>query len=165
MSSSRARTGPRESTGAGGSETGGGWSAKPCAGAREVLGLERFSCIEYVRCSEDASSTPSSNRESRYARNPRIARVCSDLAITQELGEGIRRIFDEMRVNGLSDPIYQQTAGSVRLTLASIARLDPHVEKRLPRGARDVLKALRAAGQPLGTGEVSELVGRSGRQR
>lgn len=97
----------------------------------------------------------------RYARNPRIARVCSDLAITQELGEGIRRMFDEMRNNGLSDPIYQQTTGSVRLTLAAIARLDPQVEARLPRGAKDVLKALRTAAQPMGTGEISEAVNRA----
>ena len=31
----------------------------------------------------------------RYARNPRIARVCNDLGITQEKGEGILRIFEE----------------------------------------------------------------------
>ena len=97
----------------------------------------------------------------RYARNPRIARVCSDLAITQELGEGIKRIFDEMRANGLSDPVYQQTAGSVRLVLAAIARLDPQVEARLPRGSDEVLRALRRAGQPLGTGEVAEALSRS----
>lgn len=98
---------------------------------------------------------------SRYARNPRIARVCSDLAITQELGEGIRRIFDEMRTSGLSDPVYKQTAGSVKLTLASIARLPPEVEARLPRGSVAVLKALRAANQPLGTGQLVEMLDRS----
>ncbi len=97
----------------------------------------------------------------RYARNPRIARVCSDLGITQELGEGIKRIFDEMRANGLTDPIYQQTAGSVRLTLAAIARLDPAVRERLPRGAEAVLKQLRVAGRPVGTGQLEEALGRS----
>lgn len=97
----------------------------------------------------------------RYARNPRIARVCSDLALTQELGEGIRRIFEEMRAHGLSDPVYRQTAGSVRLTLAAIARLDPETAARLPGAAGDVLQVLRGAGRPLGTGEVSALVGRS----
>jgi len=40
----------------------------------------------------------------RFARNPRIARACTDLRITQEFGEGIRRMFDEMRAAGLSDP-------------------------------------------------------------
>lgn len=97
----------------------------------------------------------------RYARNPRVARVCSDLRITQELGEGIRRIFDEMRALGLTDPIYSQTSGSVRLALTSTSRLDPIVSARLPIGSSDVLAALRQAARPLGTGEIMELVGRS----
>lgn len=41
---------------------------------------------------------------SRYARNPRIARVLSDMGITRELGEGIQRMFEEMRRRGLADP-------------------------------------------------------------
>ena len=98
---------------------------------------------------------------SRYARNPRIARVCSDLRITQERGEGIRRIFDEMRGEGLVDPVYEQGSGSVRLTLMATPRLDPEVEKRLPIGAPDVLRVLRESGRPLGTGEIMAAVGRS----
>src|ERR1700684_2615088 len=43
----------------------------------------------------------------RYARNPRIARVCADQNFGQELGEGIRRMFDEMRLAGLVDPLYE----------------------------------------------------------
>lgn len=42
----------------------------------------------------------------RFARNPRIARVLSDMGVTRELGEGIKRMFEEMRRRGLSDPIY-----------------------------------------------------------
>lgn len=96
----------------------------------------------------------------RYARNPRIARVCSDLGLTQELGEGIRRIFEEMRAQGLTDPVYQQTSGSVRLTLAALARIAPDAMTRLPRGAESVLRALRQAGRPVGTGDVVDAVGR-----
>jgi ATP-dependent DNA helicase RecG len=48
---------------------------------------------------------------SRFARNPRIARVCADLRIGQELGEGIKRIFEEMRRVGLTDPVYKQGGG------------------------------------------------------
>jgi ATP-dependent DNA helicase RecG len=54
----------------------------------------------------------------RFARNPRIARVCADLRIGQEAGEGIKRIFDEMRFAGLTEPLYKQTSASVRLTLS-----------------------------------------------
>ncbi|XVU26639.1 ATP-binding protein [Actinoplanes sp. CA-054009] len=98
---------------------------------------------------------------SRFARNPRIARVCADLRIGQELGEGIKRIFEEMRRVGLGDPVYRQTQGSVRLTLAAIPRLDPRVESRLPDGSQRVLDILRSASVPLGTGDVAEALGMS----
>lgn len=95
---------------------------------------------------------------SRYARNPRIARVCTDLRISQELGEGIKRMFDEMRERGLADPAYVQAQGSVRLVLSGLSRIDPAIEARLPRGALSVVETLRRAGQPLGTGELQELL-------
>jgi ATP-dependent DNA helicase RecG len=92
---------------------------------------------------------------SRFARNPRIARVCADLRIGQELGEGIRRIFDEMRRVGLTDPVYRQGAGSVRLQLAAIPRLDERLAARLPPGSQKVLDTMRSAGRPLSTGDLS----------
>lgn len=93
----------------------------------------------------------------RFARNPRIARVCADLRIGQELGEGIKRMFDEMRIVGLRDPVYRQTAGSVRLTLTAMPRLPAAQAARLPRGSQQILDALRAAGVAgLGSGEVAE---------
>ena len=54
----------------------------------------------------------------RFARNPRIARVCADLRIGEEAGEGVKRIFDEMRSAGLAEPVYEQTRASVRLILS-----------------------------------------------
>lgn len=98
---------------------------------------------------------------SRYARNPRIARVCTDLRITRELGEGIRRMFDEMRALGLADPSYVQTTGSVTLRLLAISRVPEDVLARLPRGAMETLGSLRAAGTRLGTGDVQALTGLS----
>ncbi|WP_341856945.1 ATP-binding protein [Brachybacterium sp. GPGPB12] len=71
----------------------------------------------------------------RYARNPRIARVWSDLGITQERGEGIRRMFEEMRLVGLTDPHYHQTSGRVRLTLTALRRMSAERRGRTsPRG-------------------------------
>lgn len=96
---------------------------------------------------------------SRYARNPRIVRVCSDLGIARELGEGIKRIFGEMRRLGLSDPIYSQGSGSVRLVLSSADALPENVRASLPQGARKVLDILRREGRPLSTGQVAELAG------
>jgi len=98
---------------------------------------------------------------SRFARNPRIARVCADLRIGQELGEGIKRIFDEMKRGGLTDPVYKQTSGSVRLVLAAVPRLDPRLAARLPAMSQPILEALRAADRPLGTGDIAEIVGMS----
>lgn len=96
---------------------------------------------------------------SRYARNPRIARVCADLGITRELGEGIKRIFSEMRRRGLSDPIYTQSASSVTLVLSATDALAPEVLARLPRSARRLLDELRLAARPLSTGHLAELAG------
>jgi ATP-dependent DNA helicase RecG len=93
---------------------------------------------------------------SRYARNPRIARVCSDLGLAQELGEGIRRMFDEMRTSGLTDPSYVQTASSVRLVLSAADAIPESVRAGLSRGALGVLDVLRRAGRPLGTGQVAD---------
>lgn len=95
----------------------------------------------------------------RFARNPRIARVCADLDLGQELGEGIRRIFEEMRLAGLADPEYFQTSGSVRLTLTS-APVDRELEARLPPGARELVRFVREAGR-VSTGELVEATGRS----
>jgi ATP-dependent DNA helicase RecG len=93
---------------------------------------------------------------SRFARNPRIARVCADLNFGQELGEGIRRMFEEMRAAGLSDPVYRQTSGSVELTLLA-EPIDRQLEARLPDNARRITAALREADR-LSTGEVAELL-------
>jgi len=93
----------------------------------------------------------------RFARNPRIARVCADLNFGQELGEGIRRMFEEMRAAGLNDPIYRQTSGSVKLTLLADA-VDRRLDARLPENARRITNGLREA-ERLSTGEVAELLG------
>lgn len=95
----------------------------------------------------------------RFARNARIARVSADLHFGQELGEGIRRMFEEMRLAGLADPAYHQTAGSVRLTLSSTP-IDRELESRLPSGARDLVRVVREAGR-VSTGDLVALTGRS----
>ncbi|MGQ0825127.1 MAG: ATP-binding protein [Actinomycetota bacterium] len=95
----------------------------------------------------------------RFARNPRIARVCADLSFGQELGEGIRRMFEEMRIADLADPTYFQTSGSVRLALSSTP-VDHELESRLPSGARELVRLIREAGR-VSTGDLVEATGRS----
>jgi ATP-dependent DNA helicase RecG len=93
----------------------------------------------------------------RFARNPRIARVCADLSFGQELGEGIRRMFEEMRHAGLNDPIYQQASGGVHLSLLA-EPLDRALDARLSDHSRAIMSALREGGR-LSTGELVEALG------
>lgn len=93
----------------------------------------------------------------RFARNPRIARVCADLSLGQELGEGIRRMFEEMRQAGLTDPVYRQTSGSVELQLLA-EPVDRRLDERLPEHARAIARTLRAV-ERMSTGEVVEALG------
>ncbi|MFN8121308.1 MAG: ATP-binding protein, partial [Thermoleophilia bacterium] len=93
----------------------------------------------------------------RFARNPRIARVCADLRFGQELGEGIRRMFEEMRLAGLADPAYAQTSGSVRLVLSS-EPVDRELEARLPPGSRHIVRVIRDQTRP-STGDIAAAIG------
>ncbi len=95
----------------------------------------------------------------RNARNPRIARVCADLGITQELGEGIPWMFAEMRRVGLSAPIYVQGPEAVKLTLLASSAVPVAVVKSVGINAMRIHDALRLAQLSLGTGRVVELVG------
>ncbi len=95
----------------------------------------------------------------RFARNPRIARVCADLKLGEDLGEGIRRMFEEMRLAGLDDPMYRQTAASVRLTLSG-EPVNRALDARLPEQTRVVVAALREGGR-LSTGDLARVMGLS----
>lgn len=95
----------------------------------------------------------------RFARNPRIARACAELDFGLERGEGIRRMFNEMKLAGLVDPEYRQTSGSVRLTLSWTA-VDRDLDDRLPGPVRDLMRLIRS-GDRLSTGDLAEAIGRS----
>lgn len=92
----------------------------------------------------------------RFARNPHIARVMTDLGIGQELGEGIRRIFAEIRRVGFLDPEYVQTNGSVILRLKAIQRVATASIEGLPTNSSLALALLQTEPRGLGTGEVAE---------
>lgn len=95
----------------------------------------------------------------RFARNPLIARTAIDLRIGQELGEGIRRIYEEMRLRGYQDPEYRQTSGSVTLTLQAVARVDDLTLASLPVHSETILKTMQETNHPLGTGDIVNLSG------
>ncbi|NJC69011.1 ArsR family transcriptional regulator [Planosporangium thailandense] len=93
----------------------------------------------------------------RFARNPRIARVCADLHFGQELGEGIRRMFEEMRARGLAEPLYSQTSGTVRLTLSALM-VDPRMADQLPPQYLAIIDIIRQ-GTALSTGDIADALG------
>jgi ATP-dependent DNA helicase RecG len=66
-------------------------------------------------------------------------------------------MFEEMRLAGLVDPLYEETPASVRLVLLG-EPVDRQLEARLPRRSRAIMATLREAGQ-LSTGEIAEAVG------
>ncbi|MFV0306113.1 MAG: ATP-binding protein [Desertimonas sp.] len=95
----------------------------------------------------------------RFARNPRIVHVCHDLGICQQLGEGIVRMFTDMRRAGLNDPLYRQTTTSVTLTL-SAEPLNRDIDARYHADVAAVLSALRDH-ERLSTSELTARVGKS----
>lgn len=56
-------------------------------------------------------------KETRYSRNPRIARLLTDFGWVRELNEGVKRIYSDMNKFFLDDPIYSEPEQSVRLVL------------------------------------------------
>lgn len=99
------------------------------------------------------------DRAPRYARNPRIARVLADLQFGQELGEGIKRMYEEMRLAGLQEPHYRQTAASVHVELSG-EPVDRRLDALLPQETREIIGGLRTAGR-LSTIEVANAIGLS----
>lgn len=96
---------------------------------------------------------------SRYARNPRIARVLADLRYGQERGEGIKRMFEEMRLARLAEPLYVEGDRDVVLTL-SASPVDEALESRLPSTARAIVRHLRQHHRA-STGELLKVTGLS----
>ena len=56
-------------------------------------------------------------RETRFSRNPRIARVLTEFGWVRELNEGVKRIYSDMEEFFLEEPLYSEPEQSVRLVL------------------------------------------------
>jgi ATP-dependent DNA helicase RecG len=64
-----------------------------------------------------AQVTVENIRTERYARNPRIARVLSDMGYVRELNEGVPRIYESMEKSMLAKPEYTDINDKVTLLL------------------------------------------------
>ena len=52
-------------------------------------------------------------QETRFSRNPQIARVLTEFGLVRELNEGVKRIYADMKEQNLDSPIYKENDHSV----------------------------------------------------
>ena len=113
-------------------------------------------------------------RETRYSRNPRIARTLVEFGWVRELNEGVKRIYTEMQELLLNDPVFSEPDGTkVQLTLENniVARslrqrdaLEDRISREVPDGLGDYeivsVQAAYARGRVTTRG-LAKLIGRS----
>ena len=126
--------------------------ARPPAPSPPVLGTQ-------PNRQTQAPRTTGQRNEQPTPRNPRIARVLADLNFGQELGEGIKRMYEEMRLAGLEPPRYQQSSAAVHVELSGDA-VDHRLDAMLPYETREVVAALRTT-ERLSTSELARAMGLS----
>lgn len=98
-------------------------------------------------------------RSTRFARNPRIARVMADFGYGRELGEGVDRMFQDMERAGLPDPVFVQRPASLLVNL--VANPEQARELRmLPARLERLVEAMRSNGR-LTTADAMRLSGQS----
>ena len=56
-------------------------------------------------------------KETRYSRNPKIARVLTEFGWVRELNEGVKRIYKDMEMYFLDEPEYSMPYNNVLLIL------------------------------------------------
>ena len=95
----------------------------------------------------------------RFARNPLIARVMTELSYGQEMGEGLRRMVGIMEATGRQRPIVTQTAGGVTVTLLGEV-VHRNELMGLPTDARELFQQLSLLGSA-STGDLVRLSNRS----
>ena len=61
--------------------------------------------------------------EARFSRNAVIVQALADLGFVERLGYGLDRVVTVMRQNNLPPPLFEEVAGSFRVTLYSPAIL------------------------------------------
>ena len=62
------------------------------------------------------------------SRNPMLARVLREVGYVREMGEGIRRIYDELRKNALAEPEFENTNSGFNVTFYHKSMYDPKVK-------------------------------------
>lgn len=112
-------------------------------------------------------------RDTRYSRNPRIARLLTDFGWVRELNEGVKRIYSDMKKYFLEEPVYSEPEQSVRLILKNnivmrnLRRRDRVLEcigediwKQLDKLDHDILAVL-ASNSAVGKGTLAKHTGKT----
>lgn len=113
-------------------------------------------------------------RNTRWARNPIIARTLTEFGWVRELNEGVQRIYDEMASFFLNDPIFEEpNDASVQLTLENsitsrVLRRQDALTNSIGQAAFEGLNEYELAAMQyvyakgrVTVGELSEYLGRS----
>ena len=56
-------------------------------------------------------------QETKFSRNPQIARVLTEFGLVRELNEGVKRIYADMKEHNLDEPVYTENDQAVTLIL------------------------------------------------
>lgn len=115
-------------------------------------------------------------RNTRFSRNPNIARTLVEFGWVRELNEGVQRIYDEMQSFFLKDPVFSEPKdAAVLLTLENSAtsrvlRTQDSLETQLTAEVLDGLNEYEMAAVQFAFSrgkitakELSKITGRSGR--
>lgn len=98
-------------------------------------------------------------RDTRFARNPRIARAMADLDYGRELGEGVNRMFEEMQRAGFPEPLFTEGPASVKVTLLFESVFGAMLTL-LPPGSERFVEYVSRTGR-VTTTEATDLLGMS----
>ncbi len=102
--------------------------------------------------------TLSNITRTRYARNPSIARILTEMGHARELTEGVKRMFDLMEAAGFARPLLAEGSGTFTVTFlfdSSYAR----ILDVLPSGSDRLVTHLVQSGGRVKTAEAMSLLG------
>lgn len=101
-------------------------------------------------------------RRTRFSRNPRLSRTLADLKLVQELNEGMNRMFEEMTLSGLPEPLLTQTDAGFRVSLFNanedVERIPEAIIASVPNRFVPALALLFQEGR-ITTGKAAEVAG------
>lgn len=103
-------------------------------------------------------------QETRFSRNPQLARVLTEFGLVRELNEGVKRIYADMKEQNLEAPVYSENEQAVILVLKNNIEQrnvkqkavsdDIGTQNGANRGANEVFGANRGTNEELIIGYI-----------